>query len=164
MFQTVLIYTGATATSNSLYPPDTNQQRKQEDQSPCKFDSGLQLAAWLAWQRTIWEGRGREGRGGKKAGRIHHSHLRLTIGHDGTTPAAGPGRTGRTTGTRFTTENASLRRAARLLNRDTFCRVTIDAGRQNKRYYESSPGEQVLLHLHLELHINIRWKKKKKNG
>jgi len=45
-------------------------------------------------------------------------YLKLTTGH-GETPAAGSW--GRITGTRFTTENASLRRAARLMNWDTFC-------------------------------------------
>lgn len=45
-------------------------------------------------------------------------YLKLTTGH-AETPAADSW--GWITGTRFTTENASLRRAARLMNWDTFC-------------------------------------------
>ena len=47
------------------------------------------------------------------------SYLKLITGH-GVTPAGGSA--GRTIGTRLTTEKASLRRAARLMNWDTFCR------------------------------------------
>lgn len=49
---------------------------------------------------------------------LKDAHRKLMTGHAGT-PAAGS--EGRTIGTRLTTENASLRRAARLMNWDTFC-------------------------------------------
>lgn len=50
------------------------------------------------------------------------AHLKLIAGHGVTPPGAGS--EALTKGTCFTTENASLRRAARLLNCDTFCKFT----------------------------------------
>lgn len=81
---------------------------------PCTFTSNLPCS--ITCLATGYLGWDRRRHGEERTA----SHLWLT-GHDGATPAAAPSRAGRTTGAHLTPENASLRRTARLMNRETFC-------------------------------------------